>query len=145
MNWLDNIQMKVVTPNGEELSISRKDTASDIAFSNLVPQYVPPLDVQRSAFYHSAAMKVVPPKVDIHFTLPMDDSTWEFFNSLFERKKYYGLYSLKEKSWVSYNKKTVHFKYKKDISAYYNKLKKDKFFFGYYIRMMNIVIKPFWV
>lgn len=137
MNMSD-FEVKIEWPNGVN---------KDIVWDQLTPYILPPsTEFDHKAFYHYAALaKPVPPK-SINFTLDLgqDADIYNYLKSFFKSKKYYGLYSLKNKGWIYINDKMMYSRNKKTLKKRYIALV-NAVLFPRYFYDNNIVIKPFWL
>lgn len=134
------------------------DVNKEIVWGNLTPHVTPfsPGDFKYDSFYHQAALaKPVPPKpINLTFDLGQDADIYNYLKSFFTSKKYYGLYSLKDKGWVHIHQKMVYAKSKKALWKKYIKMVNNfliplsinhEDILIKYLHDKNIVIKPFWL
>ena len=145
---LSDFEVKIEWPN---------DVNKDIVWSQLTPYTLPPsTEFDHKAFYHQAALaKPVPPKpINFTFELSQDADIYNYLKSFFTSKKYYGLYSLKDKGWVHIHNKMVYARSKKVLWKKYVKMVNNfliplslnhKDILNKYLHDKNIVIKPFWL
>lgn len=145
---MSDFEVKIEWPN---------DVNKEIVWGQLTP-YMPPLSTEfdHKAFYHHAALeKPVPPKpINFTFDLGQDADIYNYLKSFFTSKKYYGLYSLKDKGWVHIHNKMVYAKSKKVLWKKYVKMVNNfliplslnhEDILIKYLHDKNIVIKPFWL
>lgn len=135
---LSDFEVKIEWPN---------DVNKEIVWGQLTP-YIPPLstDFDHKAFYHQAALaKPVPPKpINFTFELSQDADIYNYLKSFFKSKKYYGLYSLKNKGWIYINDRMMYSRNKKILKKRYTALVNAALFPRYFYDN-NVVIKPFWL
>jgi len=138
MNW----------PNGGE-----------IVWSKLTPHVVPYLsdDFKYESFYHQQGIsKPIPPKsFNLTFNLGQDADIYNYLKSFFTSKsrKYYGLYSLKDKGWIYIHNRMLYAKNKNVLRKKYIKMINNLIpLYTYeedslikYQHDKNVVIKPFWL
>lgn len=135
---LSDFEVKIEWPN---------EANKEIVWGQLTP-YIPPLSTEFNykAFYHHAALaKPVPPKpINFTFELSQDADIYNYLKSFFKSKKYYGLYSLKNKGWIYINDRMMYSRNKKILKRRYTALVNAALFPRYFYDN-NIVIKPFWL
>lgn len=135
------------------------DVNKEIVWGQLTPYVLSPsIEFDHKAFYHHAAIsKPIPPKAssfNISFEIGEDKDIYNYLKSFFTSKKYYGLYSLKDKGWVHIHQKMVYAKSKKALCKKYVKMintfliplcLNNEDILIKYLHNKNIVIKPFWL
>lgn len=135
---LSDFEVKIEWPN---------EVNKEIVWGQLTPYILPPSnEFDYKAFYHHAALeKPVPPK-PINFTIDLgqDADIYNYLKSFFKSKKYYGLYSLKNKGWIHINDKMLYSRSKKTLKKKYTALVNAALFPRYFYDN-NIVIKSFWL
>lgn len=135
---MSDFELKIEWPN---------KVNKDIVYGQLTPYILPPFtEFDHKAFYHQAALeKPVPPKpINFTFELGQDADIYNYLKSFFKSKKYYGLYSLKNKGWVYINGRMTYSRNKKILKKKYTALVNAALFPRYFYDN-NIVIKPFWL
>lgn len=135
---LSDFEVKIEWPN---------DVNKDIVWGQLTPYtLLPSTEFDHKAFYHQAALaKPVPPKpINFTFELSQDADIYNYLKSFFKSKKYYGLYSLKNKGWIYINDRMMYSKNKKILKKRYTALVNAALFPRYFYDN-NVVIKPFWL
>lgn len=135
---MSDFELKIEWPN---------KVNKDIVYGQLTPYILSPsTEFYHKAFYHQAALaKPVPPK-PINFTLELsqDADIYNYLKSFFKSKKYYGLYSLKNKGWIYINDRMMYSRNKKILKKKYTALVNAALFPRYFYDN-NVVIKPFWL
>lgn len=135
---LSDFEVKIEWPN---------DVNKDIVWGQLTPYTLPPsTEFDHKAFYHQVALaKPIPPKpINFTFELSQDADIYNYLKSFFKSKKYYGLYSLKNKGWIYINDRMMYSRNKKILKKRYTALVNAALFPRYFYDN-NIVIKPFWL
>lgn len=135
---LSDFEVKIEWPN---------DVNKDIVWGQLTPYTLPTsTEFDHKAFYHQAALaKPIPPKpINFTFELSQDADIYNYLKSFFKSKKYYGLYSLKNKGWIYINDRMMYSRNKKILKKRYTALVNAALFPRYFYDN-NIVIKPFWL
>lgn len=135
---MSDFELKIEWPN---------KVNKDIVYGQLTPYILPPsTELDHKAFYHQAALaKPVPPKpINFTFELSQDADIYNYLKSFFKSKKYYGLYSLKNKGWIYINDRMTYSRNKKTLKKRYTALVNAALSPRYFYDN-NVVIKPFWL
>ena len=135
---ISDFELKIEWPN---------KVNKDIVYGQLTPYILSPsTEFDHKAFYHQVALaKPVPPKpINFTFDLYQNADIYNYLKSFFKSKKYYGLYSLKNKGWIYINDRMMYSRNKKILKKRYTALVNAALFPRYFYDN-NIVIKPFWL
>ena len=135
---ISDFELKIEWPN---------KVNKDIVFGQLTPYILPPsTEFDHKAFYHQAvlAKPVLPKPINFTFDLYQNADIYNYLKSFFKSKKYYGLYSLKNKGWIYINDRMMYSRNKKILKKRYTALVNAALFPRYFYDN-NIVIKPFWL
>lgn len=135
---ISDFELKIEWPN---------KVNKDIVYGQLTPYILSPsTEFDHKAFYHQTALaKPVPPKpINFTFDLYQNADIYNYLKNFFKSKKYYGLYSLKNKGWIYINDRMMYSRNKKILKKRYTALVNAALFPRYFYDN-NIVIKPFWL
>ena len=133
---ISDFELKIEWPN---------KVNKDIVYGQLTPYILSPsTEFDHKAFYHQVALaKPVPPKpINFTFDLYQNADIYNYLKSFFKSKKYYGLYSLKNKGWIYINDRMTYSRNKRILKKRYTTLVNAALFPRYFYDN-NIVIKPF--